>query len=330
MASASRSGLRFVDDSLPGITRRLLKRGFAYFAADGSRITDPAELERLRKVGLPPAYRECWYCPDANGHIQATGRDARGRKQYRYHVDFRAAREEDKFGSCPAFGKALPTMRARVDAALRARTPSRERALAAIVRLLDVGMIRIGNERYTAENGSFGAATLRMRHVRPTSAGLRLRFKAKSGKLRDMTVRDVGLLRFVRAMQDLPGQRLFQYLDDAGEAHEIGSSEINAYIRETMGEGFSAKHFRTWGGTLTAWNFLLAADDAPGLKPMLAVVADALGNTPAISRKSYIHPRVLALAREPDFSAWRARVKLPRGAKWLSRAERGLISFLGD
>lgn len=324
MEPATPAHLVYCDDSLPGITRRKRGKSFQYFTPDGARITDETEIARLNAIALPPAYDRCWYCPDANGHIQATGHDARGRKQYRYHADFRAAQEEGKFALCPQFGEALPAMRARVEAALRVRSPSRERTLAALVRLLDIGMVRIGNGRYEKDNGSYGATTLKMRHARIEGGRLRLRYRGKSGQMRDMAVRDAGLLRFVRAMQDLPGQRLFQWLDEAGGRHEIGSAEVNAYIRETMGAPFSAKHFRTWGGTLTAFSALVHAPGPLPLKALLEEVAQALGNTPAIARKSYIHPAVIALAGNDGAPLPR----LPRASRWLSREERGLIAFL--
>lgn len=326
MEPATPANLVYCDDSPPGITRRRRGKRFHYFTPDGARITDASEIARLNAIALPPAYERCWYCPDANGHIQATGYDARGRKQYRYHTDFRAAQEQGKFALCPQFGEALPAMRARVEAALRVSSPSRERTLAALVRLLDIGMIRIGNGRYEKDNGSYGATTLKMRHARIERGHLRLRYKGKSGQIRDMAMRDSGLLRFVRTMQDLPGQRLFQWVDDEGARHEIGSTEVNGYIRETMGAPFSAKHFRTWGGTLTAFSMIVQADGPLLLKTLLEEVAKALGNTPAIARKSYIHPAVLALATEESA----ALPRLPRATRWLSREERGLIAFLGE
>ena len=310
------------------ITRRRRGRYFAYFAPTGERIADRDEIDRLHSIGMPPAYERCWFNPDPAGHIQATGFDVRGRKQYRYHPDFRAGREADKFALCPQFGEALPLIRQRVDKALRSRSVSRERTLAALVRLHDIGRVRVGNDAYARENGSFGASTLRMRHVRLEGGAIRLSYRGKSGQMRDMRVRDAGLLRFVRTMQDLPGQRLFQYLDADGQRHEVGSSDVNAFIRETMGAEFSAKHFRTWGGTLVAFEAWLASRGEIGLKPALQLVADALGNTPAISRKSYVHPAVLDVLKARDMA--RLPPRLPRAARWLSREERGLIAFLRE
>jgi DNA topoisomerase-1 len=327
-ASDIPSALRFTEDSQPGITRRRKGRYFAFFDPGGARITDRDEIDRLRAIGLPPAYERCWYCADATGHLQATGYDARGRKQYRYHPGFREAQEADKYAGCATFGARLPRLRARVETDLRKRSVGRDRAVAAIVRLLDIGMIRVGNDRYAEENKSYGATTLRMRHAAIEGGMLRLSYRGKSGKMHDRRVKDAGLLRFVRAMQDLPGQRLFQYVDDDGERHEVGSSDVNAYLHAVMGSGISAKHFRTWGGSVTAFSCLYHGEGGTGLKSMLACVAEALGNTPAISRKSYVHPALIDLAKSGDVEVWRAATKLPRATQWLSREERGLMAFL--
>lgn len=317
-----------VDDSLPGICRRKAGRGWGYWDAAGRRITDRDEIDRLNAIGLPPAYREAWFCPADNGHILATGIDAKGRKQYRYHPEFRTAREGEKFDGCARFGHLLPLVRRRVDDDLAAPKLTRERCIASVVRLLDSGGIRIGNEAYAKANESFGATTLRMHHAEVRGQALRLRFRAKSGKLREMTVTDRGLARFVRKMQDLPGQNLFQYLDDDGEARPVGSADVNAYLRDTMGEDFTAKHFRTWHASALAFELLAHARAAVGMKALLAEVSERLGNTPAIARKSYVHPAVLALVEEQE--SWRAEVKLPRATRWLSRAERGLVALLDD
>ncbi|MCE7795239.1 DNA topoisomerase IB [Sphingobium sufflavum] len=322
------SPLRFTDDSTPGIARRRKGQYFAFFTADGARVTDRAEIERLRAIGLPPAYERCWYCPDPDGHLQATGYDARGRKQYRYHPAYRETQDAGKYAGCAAFGHALPKIRARVEADLRQRSVSRDRALAALVRLLDIGMIRIGNDRYAQENKSYGATTLRMRHAAVEGGALRLCYRGKSGKMHERRVRDAGLTRFVRAMQDLPGQRLFQYVDQAGARHDVTSTDVNAYLHAHMGPDISAKHFRTWGGSVTAFAALWHGEGQMTLKTMLDEVAQALGNTPAISRKSYVHPALIDLARSGDQPAWRAAARLPRATRWLSREERGLIAFL--
>ncbi len=319
------SPIEHSSDSLPGITRRALKRGWAYYAVSGARITDRDEIDRLNAIALPPAYRDCWFCPSPGGHIQATGYDERGRKQYRYHVDFRAAREAEKYAGCVAFGHALPRLRARIEADLSRRGLRKERTLAAVVRLLDLAKVRVGNEHYAATNKSFGATTLRRRHVDLSGRALRLRYRAKSGREHELTITDNRLLRFVRAVQDLPGQHLFQYLDEDGVARPITSSDVNAYIAEAMGAPFTAKHFRTWGASTIAFEAL--ATGPVSLKEMIAPVAQALGNTPAISRKSYIHPALIDLCKDGQ-GAWRQGLRLPRRTRYLSRAERGLIAFL--
>lgn len=313
------------NDSLPGITRRALKRGWAYFDASGARITDREEIDRLNAIAMPPAYRDCWFCPRPDGHIQATGYDDRGRKQYRYHLDFRAAREAEKYAGCPAFGRALPRLRARIEADLSKRGLRKEKTLAAVVRLLDLAKVRIGNEQYAAANKSFGATTLRRRHVDLRGQALRLRYRAKSGREHELTITDRRLVRFVRAVQDLPGQHLFQYLDEEGVARPITSSDVNAYIAEAMGGDFTAKHFRTWGASVIAFEAL--ATESLSLKQMIAPVAEALGNTPAISRKSYIHPALIELCRNGQ-DEWREGLRLPRATRYLSRYERGLIALL--
>lgn len=315
------------NDSLPGISRRALKRGWAYYLPDGTRITDREEIDRLNAVGMPPAYRDCWFCLKPNGHIQATGYDDRGRKQYRYHPEFRAAREAEKYGGCAAFGRALPKLRARIEADLSIRGLRKERTLAAVVRLLDLAKVRVGNEQYAAANKSFGATTLRRRHLDLKGQRMRLRYLAKSGREHDITISDRRLLRFVRAMQDLPGQHLFQYLDEDGVARPISSGDVNAYIADAMGGDFTAKHFRTWGASTVAFETL--ASGSVSLNQMIAPVAEALGNTPAISRKSYVHPGLIELCKSGQ-DEWREGLRLPRSTRYLTRYERGLIAFLDE
>lgn len=318
--------LVYCDDSQPGITRRRTGRGWGYWDADGNRITDRDEIDRLNAVGLPPAYEAAWFSPKPDGHILAIGIDARGRKQYRYHPQFRAARDSEKFDACARFGRLLPLVRKRVEADLQARKLSRERAIASIVRLLDSGGIRIGNEAYAQANKSFGATTLRMRHAKVDGSVLKLRFKAKSGKLREMRITDRTLTRFVRRMQDLPGQHLFQYLDADGQPCPVGSGDVNDYLCQTMGEHFTAKNFRTWRASAYALELLASADRQLSLKDLTSEVAERLGNTPTIARKSYIHPAVLALIGSQE--KWRSSLKLPRATRWLSPHERALIDFL--
>jgi len=318
--------ITYCDDSEPGITRKKVRHGWAYYDVDGKRITDRDEIDRLNAISLPPAYRDAWFCPRPNGHIQAIGWDEKGRKQYRYHTGFREAQESAKYELCAPFGRALPKLRARVETDLKRRGLGKETAVAAIVRLLDLGHVRIGNEGYVKANKSFGATTLRKRHANLRGKTLRLQYKAKSGKLRILTITDGSLSRFVKKCQDLPGQHLFRWIDSAGEAHPVTSSDVNAYIREAMGEDYSAKHFRTWGASVLAYEALATADHDISLKTLLEPVTEALGNTPAIARKSYVHPVLIALVKEGQAALRSA--PMPRSTQYLSRAERGLIAFL--
>lgn len=323
--------IRYVDDQMPGISRRKVRHGWGYWDAEGKRITDRGEIDRLNAVGMPPAYTDVWFCSSPDGHIQATGYDARGRKQYRYHTGFREAQEAAKYERCATFGDLLPKLRAKVEADLKLRGLCREKAVAAVVRLLDLGTIRVGNEEYATTNKSFGATTLRKRHARVKGQTLKLQFRAKSGKLKVLTITDGSLSRFVKRCQDLPGQHLFRWLDDAGEAHPVTSTDVNAYIRGAMGEDFTAKHFRTWGASVIAFEALATADGYVSLKTMLEPVTEALGNTPAIARKSYVHPSLIELTKSREAQdAFRERLQLPRATRYLSRYERGLIHFLED
>lgn len=320
--------LIYIDDDLPGITRRRAGKGWAYYDPDGELITDGEERKRLNAVALPPAYVDAWFCPAPNGHILATGVDDRGRKQYRYHPEFRAQREGEKFDKCLTFGGLLPLVRKRVDDDLRGRKLTRERAVASVIRLLDLGAVRIGNEGYAQRNKSFGATTLRRRHAEVTGKTLRLRYKGKSGKVRDLSLTDSNLARLVRTMQDLPGQHVFKYIDDEGEAHSVGSCDVNAYLEETMGERFTAKNFRTWHASVLALEFLREAEGEVPMKAVLESVAERLGNTPAVTRKSYIHPAVLGLIERQ--AEWRSTLRRPRATKWLTRDERALVKLLQD
>ncbi|MXP42915.1 DNA topoisomerase IB [Allopontixanthobacter sediminis] len=320
------SSLIFVDDSLPGISRKRSGKGWSYYDPEGKLIKDRAERTRLNAIALPPAYVDAWFCPASNGHILATGIDAKGRKQYRYHPEFRSAREGEKFDGCAAFGNLLPLLRKRVEDDLLARQLTRERTIAGVVRLLDLGLVRVGNEAYSQLNKSFGATTLRKRHADVSGNSLRLRYKGKSGQLQEITLTDRNLTRFVRKMQDLPGQNLFQYIDDDGDRHNVGSSEVNAYIDETMGHHFTAKNFRTWHASALAFSILAEGPEVVTIKDLLSEVASKLGNTPAVTRKSYIHPAVIDLVTGQE--DWRNNLQLPRSTKYLSREERGLIAYL--
>jgi DNA topoisomerase-1 len=317
----------YCDDSEPGITRKKVRHGWGYWDANGKRIADRDEIDRLNGIGLPPAYTDAWFSPDPNGHIQAVGWDERGRKQYRYHPDFREAREVEKYDLCAEFGRRLPKLRKRVEKDLRHRKMDKDRAVAAVVRLLDLGFVRVGNECYVKANKSFGATTLRKRHADVDGRVLKLQYKAKSGKMRTLAVADGSLIRFVRNCQDLPGQHLFSWLDDSGESHPVSSTDVNDYIHDAMGEAFTAKDFRTWGASVLAFEALATAKRDISLKTMLEPVTAALGNTPAIARKSYVHPRLIELVKEGQ-AAFRAGLSLPRTMKYLSRPERGLLALL--
>lgn len=321
--------LVYVDDDLPGITRRRAGKGWAYYDPEGALISDSAERARLNAVALPPAYRDAWFCPAPNGHILATGYDEAGRKQYRYHPDFRAQRDSAKYDACAAFGKLLPLVRKRVDSDLSQPRVTRERALAAVVRLLDLSAIRVGNEHYARANESYGATTLRADHAEVGSRRIVLEFTGKGGKDHEIALADPQLARAVGRMQDLggPDDHLFRYADE-GEVRPVTSADVNAYLRETMGADFSAKHFRTFHASSLAFERLATGSSHVRLREMLEHVAERLGNTPAIARSSYIHPAVIA--RIDGQEDWRKVLALPRQTRWLSRVERGLIAFLEE
>ncbi|HEX7817555.1 DNA topoisomerase IB [Dyella sp.] len=299
---ARAAGLVYVSDGDPGIRRRRAGKGFSYADSSGRRIADPDELLRIRSLAIPPAYVDVWICPHPRGHLQATGRDARKRKQYRYHAQWRSVRDNGKFTRVQAFGKSLPGLRRHVSRDLARTGLPREKVLALVVRLLDDTLIRVGNEGYARDNHSYGLTTLRSRHVRSERGRLRLHFRGKSGLEREVELDDKRLLRVIRRVQQLPGQRLFQYLDDEGHAQPVDSDMVNTYLREACGEDFSAKDFRTWGGTVQAVR-QLARTPLPekggerarrsALLAAIREVAAVLGNTPAVCRASYIHPAVL-------------------------------------
>ena len=262
-ASAAReAGLRYSTDSRPGWTRHRAGRGFSYRDTDGSTIRDAETIARIRALAIPPAWTDVWICPWPNGHLQATGRDARGRKQYRYHARWRARRDTDKFDRMLAFAKALPRIRKRCDADLARRGLPREKVLAAVVRLLELTLIRVGNDEYARLNRSFGLTTLRDRHVRVERSAIRFRFRGKSGKQHEVGLRDRRLARVVRTCQELPGQELFQYVDEDGLVRDVTSDDVNDYLRQVGGGAFTAKDFRTWAGTVLAYRALRALQPA--------------------------------------------------------------------
>jgi DNA topoisomerase I len=297
---ARSAGLRYVDDHLPGITRQAGKNGFRYFDAKGEPIEDEKELARIKSLAIPPAWTDVWICRWANGHIQATGRDARGRKQYRYHPQWRSVRDEAKYGRMRDFGLALPLIRDKVGAALALPGLPREKVLAAIVCLLQSTMMRVGNKEYARNNDSFGMTTLRKKHVRVDGSQIRFEFRGKSGVQHSIRLQDRRLARIIRRTRDLPGQELFQYVDENGVRHAIGSADVNDYLREITGEDYTAKDFRTWSGTMLAAVILAGYEHAESatqarknVVEAIELVAKKLGNTPAICRKCYVHPGVL-------------------------------------
>ena len=294
-----RLGLIYVSDQQPGLSRQRSGDAFVYHDAAGRRVRAKATLERIRKLAIPPAYTDVWICADARGHLQATGRDARGRKQYRYHADWRTLRDAAKYDRLAAFADRLPALRAQVRADLALDGLPRRKVIAALVRLLQQSLIRVGNEEYSRNNGSYGLTTLRNRHVRVRGEKLQFDFRGKSGKFHSVKIDDARLARIVRQCQDLPGQRLFQFRAEDGSIQNIASEDVNDYIREFAGADFSAKDFRTWAGTLLTARALSAAQAAePGerkarIVAAIAEVAARLGNTPSVCRKCYIHPAVL-------------------------------------
>lgn len=299
-AGARAAGLVYVTDRQAGIHRVRHGKGFGYRDADGGRISDRHELQRIRALAIPPAYVDVWICANPRGHLQATGRDARGRKQYRYHPRWRAWRDHGKFDRVLAFAKALPALRRHVRRDLALSGLPCDKVLALIVRLLDDTLIRIGNDGYTRDNGSYGLTTLRSRHVRTERGRLRFAFRGKSGQEREVELGDKRLTRIVRRMQQLPGQRLFQYIDDDGKRQPVDSGQVNDYLHDACGEDFSAKDFRTWGGTVQAAGVLAHTPLPEGeraqrstLAGAVAQVARILGNTPAVCRASYIHPDII-------------------------------------
>ena len=333
MSEEKRNGgrLRHSSDGEPGYTRRKQGRYWQYFDETGERVTDREVIDRLNSLALPPAYTNAWFCKDDNGHLQATGVDDRGRKQYRYHPDFRARRDKKKYTSTLEFGAALPRLRRKVASDLRKRNLSRDTVLAAVVRLLDVGYLRVGNEEYARNNKSFGATTLRSRHLKRTGSKLMMRFKGKHGIIQEVPITDSNLKRIVSKCDDLPGQHLFQYVTEDGECCVVTSADVNDYIREATGSEFTAKNFRTWGASVIAFDQMLTASEHErsriSLKTVLEPVAEALGNTPAISRKSYVHPKLIDAARDRPRNPLNG-MERPRGRKWLSSAEVGLLAFL--
>jgi DNA topoisomerase I len=300
LAAARAAGLRYVNDNKPGIRREREGEAFLYLDAKGEPIDDEDTLKRIRSLAIPPAWTEVWICPQSNGHLQATGRDARGRKQYRYHAKWREVRDEVKYERMIKFGQALPAIRREVDRALDLPGLPREKVLATIVYLLETTMIRVGNEEYARTNKSFGLTTLRRRHVKIEGSDVQFSFRGKSGVYHKVKVHDRRLARIIRRTRDLPGQDLFEYVDDDGETRTVDSSDVNDYLRQITGEDYTAKDFRTWSGTVLAAmalqefeKFDSQAQAKKNVVRAIESVAERLGNTPSVCRKCYVHPAVL-------------------------------------
>ena len=335
--AATEAGLVWVSDTDPGIARRRAGRGFRYLRPDGTAVRDAATLERIRALAIPPAYTEVWICMRGNGHLQATGRDARHRKQYRYHADWQQARGEGKFDRIVAFAQALPKLRRRLRADLKLRGLPRDKVLAIVVSVMADTLVRVGNDEYARSNKSYGLTTLRNRHVAFLRGGrARLAFNGKGGQQHDIELDDARMVKLVRACQELPGQALFQYRDEDGTLQPVESGEVNDYLREAMGDDFTAKDFRTWGGTLQAFRLFAATplpDSTPGQAPgerafaatqneVVKAVADMLGNTVAVCRKAYIDPAV--------FAGWRdaTLADAASGARGARQWEQATLKFL--
>lgn len=335
-AAARAARLRYVSDEQPGITRKRWGRGFTYFDPEGNRLTGPEQRARFTALVIPPAWTDVWICPDENGHIQVTGRDDKGRKVYIYHPRWEALRNETKFNRLLLFGESLPRLRQQIDRDLRRHGVPRERVLAATVRLLQQTLIRVGNAEYAQSNDSFGLTTLRPEHVDVNGAQLRFQFRGKSGKLQEVSVRDPRAARVLRSLQELPGQEILQYVDAEGNPHDVTSGDVNDYVREITGEQFTAKDFRTWGGTVHAVRVLQQMGEAAGEKEaeknivaLYKEVAQQLGNTPAVCRDYYVHPCVPTCYREGNFFAWCADAKpTPEEAEWLEPDEQLALHLL--
>ena len=330
MPDALPSDLHYVDDTQPGIRRKKQRGKFCYFDPAGQRITDPDEIRRINALAVPPAYTDVWICADPRGHLQATGRDARGRKQYRYHPRWREVRVLDKYSRLRDFGLALPKLRKQLEALLAAPGFSRDKVMATVITLLDATLIRVGNTQYARDNHSYGLTTLRNRHVEINGSAILFQFRGKSGVEHQITVKDRRLARIIKRCQEIPGQNLFQYLDENGERHSITSSDVNAYLQTLTGADFTAKDYRTWAGSALALAVLRELQWQPESEAkrhvveMVKNVARQLGNTPAVCRKCYIHPAVL----EGFVLGTLAQLPRPRMRKGLRAEEVGLAMLL--
>ena len=341
--AATRAGLNYVTDGLAGISRKRAGKGWAFYAPDGARIADAAERKRINSLAIPPAWTDVWICPDPKGHIQATARDDRGRKQYRYHPQYRESRDKSKFRRMLEFSEILPEIRERVERDLRARDLTRRQILATVVMLLDKTLIRVGNDEYARENRSFGLTTLRGRHVEVKGAKLKFSFRGKSGVEHAIAITDRRLARIVQQCQDLPGYELFKYLDPSGERQAISSDDVNAYLREITGRDITAKDFRTWAGTMLAARELFTLGPAKSAREAernmikaIDAVAERLGNTRAVCRKYYVHPGLVRAYLQGLTAPLPSNNSLPRHARRehptaaLRRDEVAVLQFLQE
>ncbi|MEG0859088.1 MAG: DNA topoisomerase IB [Pseudomonas sp.] len=314
-ATALPDSLHYVEDSQPGLRRKTLRGRFVYLDARGQRISDPATLDRIKALAIPPAYTDVWICADPQGHVQATGRDARGRKQYRYHPHWRDFRDSHKYARMQAFAERLPKLRSQLDSHLARPGMDREKIMALVVSLLDTTLIRVGNRQYARDNNSFGLTTLRNRHVKVQGIAIRFRFRGKSGIEHQVTLRNRRLANLIKRCMDLPGQDLFQYQDEQGNRHSVGSTDINAYLQQLTGSDFTAKDYRTWAGSALALSLLRKLQWQPEPEARRQIVdtvkqvAQRLGNTPAVCRRCYIHPALLECFARGELA------KLPRARK---------------
>jgi DNA topoisomerase I len=335
--SAQAAGLRYVTDKIPGITRHRSGTGFRYVSPHGTTLRDAKEVQRIKSLAIPPAWTSVWICPNPLGHLQATGRDARGRKQHRYHPRWRLVRDEAKYHRILEFAEGLPAVRRAVDADLATPGLSRRKVIAAVVQLLEKTLIRVGNEEYARDNDSYGLTTMKSSHARISGATVRFRFKGKSGKVHDIALSDARLARIVRKCQELPGRELFQYLDEDGTVQDIGSADINDYLREVTGLDFTAKDFRTWHGTVLAGEALCEMTEFTSetqakhhVLTAIDAVAGVLGNTRSVCRKCYVHPEILAAYMDrtlgPALASKNGR--RPRAMYALSPSEAAVLSLL--
>lgn len=332
LAAVEAASLVVSADCEPGIRRfGSAAEGFSY-AYDDGRPLSSAELERVERLAIPPAWTDVWICADANGHIQATGRDARGRKQYRYHERWRETRDETKYGRMAAFGDALPNLRQHVDRDLRRPVPDRSRVLALVVAVLDETLIRVGNAEYARSNESYGLTTLRNEHAEVGSVAVRLRFRGKSGKQLEVGIDNPRIARALRKIKELPGQELFQYIDESGEPRVVESGDVNAYLRDVSGTSLTSKDFRTWGGSLAFALALRAGPERPAPSAVTAAVREAaavLGNTPAVCRRSYIHPGLIDLYLGGGFdAAWEHASASEPARPFLREEERVFLGII--